>query len=336
MLGDGGQRGAVILRDIAVGADVAEQRVHRRAGQVDAVARLHIAGLGVAGGAVLEGLGAVQKLPALFLAHLHESLVEFVYLCLGKALVGMLLADRRDCVDDDVRAGVGGDDRLNAGLVVFDEIGGLVAGVQIVRAEGQDDPAGLQLGHGLRHRQVAGPGAELYAGKARKRFGAHADRADGVVIAAVIEHPVHAGRVAVPQKEGLVYVAFAGIGALLQNGRGVGLRVDGVFLFVVAAFGHHGFAVHGRNALRGGAAERQPADERQRNADADQQHHTAQGQHQIHFAAHIQRLLFFRFGFSCHVVGPFAVKHSVCCKTYKLILHHFAAERQSFCNFYII
>ena len=57
----------------------------------------------------------------------------------------MLLADRRDRVDDDVRAGVGGDDRLNAGLVVFDEIGGLVAGVQIVRAEGQDDPAGLQL-----------------------------------------------------------------------------------------------------------------------------------------------------------------------------------------------
>ena len=82
MLGDGGQRGTVILRDIAVGADVAEQRVHRRAGQVDAVARLHIASLGVAGGAVLEGLGAVQKLPALFLAHLHESLVEFVHLCL--------------------------------------------------------------------------------------------------------------------------------------------------------------------------------------------------------------------------------------------------------------
>ena len=45
---------------------------------------------------------------------------------------------------------------------------------------------------------------------------------------------------------------------------------------------------------------------------------------------------FLRFGFSCHVVGPFAVKHSVCCKTYKLILHHFAAERQSFRNFYII
>ena len=159
--------------------------------------------------------------------------------------------------------------------------------LKILFGEPFSPKSGLQLGHGLGHRQVAGPGAELYAGKARKRFGTHADRADGIVIAAVIEHPVHAGRVAVPQKEGLVYVAFAGIGALLQNGRGVGLRVDGVFLFVVAALGNDGLRLYGRVGS-GVLAASEPAHQEKGNTYAGQQHQAANNQHNVHFCPEIQ------------------------------------------------
>ena len=123
---------------------------------MDAVARLHIAALGVAGDGILQHLGAVQELPVLLLAHFDERFVVLVHLGLGQALVGVLLPDGRDGVDDDVHAGVGGDDGLDAGPVVFDEVRGLIAGVQVVRAEGQDDPARLQFRHGLGHRDVAG------------------------------------------------------------------------------------------------------------------------------------------------------------------------------------
>ena len=105
MLRDRRQRGAVILGNVAVGADVVEQRVHRRAGQMNAVARLYIAALGVAGDGILQHLGAVQELPVLLLAHFDERLVVLVHLGLGQALVGVLLPDGRDGVDDDVHAG---------------------------------------------------------------------------------------------------------------------------------------------------------------------------------------------------------------------------------------
>ena len=110
---------------------------------MDAVARLYITALGVAGDGILQHLGAVQEFPALLLAHFDERFVVLVHLGLGQALVGVLLPDGRDGVDDDVHAGVGGDDGLDAGLVVFNEVRGLIAGVQVVRAEGQDDPARL-------------------------------------------------------------------------------------------------------------------------------------------------------------------------------------------------
>ena len=296
MLRDAGQRGAVILGDVAVGADVGEQRLHRRAGQVDAVARLHIAAFGVAGGGVLQHLGTVQKFPALVLTHLDKGFVVLIYLRLGQALVGVLLPDGWNRVDDNIHAGVGGHDGLNAGLVVLDEIRRLVTGVQVIGAEGQQHPARLQLGHGLRHRDVAGRGAQLHAGKAGQRFRAHAHRADGVVIAAIVKHTVHTRRVAVPQKEGFFYVAVACVGGGGQNRGIVGLRVNGVLLFVVAAFRHH------RATVRGGAACAgiKRANQRQRNRNADQQHHAAQGQHQIHLAARIQRALLFCFGFACH------------------------------------
>ena len=201
----------------------------------------------------------------------------------------MLLPDGRDGVDDDVHAGVGGDDGLDAGLVVFDEVRGLIAGVQVVRAEGQDDPARLQFRHGLGHCDVAGRSAYLHAGKGRQALGGHAHRADGVVVAAIVEHAVHAGRVAVAQKQRLVHIAVARVGGLLKDRRGVGLGINGVFLFIIAALDDHGRAVHGGHALGVRAAEVDAADEHQRDADADQQHDAAQSQHQIHLAAHIQR-----------------------------------------------
>ena len=256
---------------------------------MDAVARLHIAALGVAGDGILQHLGTVQELPALLLAHFDERFVVLVHLGLGQALVGVLLPDGRDGVDDDVHAGVGGDDGLDAGLVVFDEVRGLIAGVQVVRAEGQDDPARLQFRHGLGHCDVAGRSAYLHAGKGRQALGGHAHRADGVVVAAIVEHAVHAGRVAVAQKQRLVHIAVARVGALLKDRGGVGLGIDGVFLFIIAALDDHGRAVHGGHALGVRAAEVDAADEHQRDADADQQHDAAQSQHQIHLAAHIQR-----------------------------------------------
>ena len=155
MLGDGGQRRAVILRDIAVGADIVEQCIHRAAGQVDSVARLHIAALGVAGGGVLQYLGAVQELPALLLAHFHQGLVVLVHLGLGQALVGVLLPDGRDGVDEDIHAGVGRNNGLDARLIILDEIRCFVAGIQVVGAKSQNDPAGLQFCHRLGHCHIA-------------------------------------------------------------------------------------------------------------------------------------------------------------------------------------
>lgn len=135
------------------------------------------------------------------------------------------------------------------GPVVFDEVRGLIAGVQVVRAEGQDDPARLQFRHGLGHRDVAGRSAYLHACKGRQALGGHAHRADGVVVAAIVEHAVHAGCVAVAQKQRLVHIAVARVGGLLKDRRGVGLGINGVFLFIIAALDDHGRAVHGGHAL---------------------------------------------------------------------------------------
>ena len=301
MLGHILDGGAVILGDITVGTHIIEKGFHRRPGQMDAVAGLHITALGVAGGGILEHLGAVEEFPPLFLAHLDQRFVVLVHLRLGQVLVGVRLPQRRDGVDDDVHAGVGFDDALDAFLVVFHEILRRVAGAQVIGAEGQNDPPGLHQRHRLGHGDIIGIPLQLHAGIGGQRARAHAHRTDGVVIAAVVEHAVHAGRVAVPQEKRLVHVVLPGVLALLQDGGGILGLVDGVLILVVAALGHQRVAVRSgvRPAVRAGGV--QPADEHKGDRHAYQQHQAAHPHDQIHFAAGIQRL-FIRFFFrsACH------------------------------------
>ena len=286
MLGNFRDRGTVVVDDVAVGAHVGEQRFHRRAGQVDAIARLHIAALGVAGGGILEHLGTVEELPALLLAHFDKGLVVLVHLGLGQALVGVLLPQRRDGVDDNIHTGVGFDNALDAGLVIFDKVSRLIAGAQIVGAKRDDDPFGLHARHGFGHRNISAGVVQLHTGVGRQAFGAHAHRANGVVIGAVVKHAVHAGGVAVAQKERFVHIGLPGIAAFGQDGGRKCGCVDGVFLFIVAALRNDGLGLYGR--IRSGIPTAKAAHQQKGDAYADQQHQAANAQHNVHFGPEIQ------------------------------------------------
>ena len=211
----------------------------------------------------------------------------------------MALPQRRDRVDDDVDAGVGFGNGLEAFLVFLHKRRRRAVGVEVVGAERHDDAAGLHQGDGLRHRLVAGIPLQFDAGVVRQGAAAHAYRADGVVVGAVVKHAVHAGGVAVAQKQRFVDVFLAGILGLLQDRRLILCIVDGVAVFIVAALGDHRLA-----GCIGGilAAKRfQPADQHKRHRDADQQHQAAQRDDQVHFAAQVQRFAFCLFlGFACH------------------------------------
>ncbi len=233
------------------------------------------------------------------MAHLHDGLVELVHLGLGQRLVGVLLAQRRDGVDDDIHTGVGRLDRLNARLIILNKFGGGEVGVQVVGAEGQDDPAGLHQSHRLRHGHIAAVAAEFDAGKAGQGPGRHAHRTDGVIVAAIVEHAVHAGGVAVSQEEGVIDIFLPRIVGLGQDGGFKLGGIDGMFVLIIAALHHHRFTVYSlRLLLRAAKA----VYKKQRNPDADQQHHTAKQQHHVHFGAGIHRRF---FALSCHNGGPF-------------------------------
>ena len=124
----GGQGRAGILGNVTVGADVSKQHIHGLLGQVDTITAQHIAAFGIASGAVLQHLGAVQELPAVILAHLHQGFVVFIYLGLGQVLVGMLLAQRRNSVHNDIHTGVSILHSLDALGVIAGKAGSAVAG----------------------------------------------------------------------------------------------------------------------------------------------------------------------------------------------------------------
>ena len=123
-----GQGRAGILGNVTVGADVSKQRIHGLLSQVDTITAQHIAAFGIASGAVLQHLGAVQELPAVILAHLHQGFVVFIYLGLGQVLVGMLLAQRRNSVHNDIHTGVSILHSLDALGVIAGKAGSAVAG----------------------------------------------------------------------------------------------------------------------------------------------------------------------------------------------------------------
>ena len=278
---DSSQGGTIVLSDIAVGADILKQGIHGGAGQVDAVAALHIAALGVTGRGVLEHLGTVEELPAVVLAHLDDGLVVFVHLGLGQALVGMLLAQGRDGVDDDVHAGIGFLHGLDALLIAFDKVLGAVGGAQVVGAEGDNDPLGLHDGHGFGHGLVTGKPFELHTFVGSQGTGRHTHRADGIVIAAVIKHAVHARRVGIPQEEGIVDVFLPGVLGFFQNGGGILGGVDGVLVLVVPFLIHHFL---GGLAFRVGIGAAQAVNDQKSRQRGNQDDGTADGQHKIHAA----------------------------------------------------
>ena len=206
---------------------------------MDAVAGFHIAALGVSGGRILQHFGTVEELPVVFLAHLHDGLVVFVHLGLGQAFVGMLLAQRRNGVDDDVHAGIGFLHRLDALFIACNKIVGAVGRAQIVGAEGDDDPPGLHDGHRFGHGLVAGNPLELDAfigGQGPRR---HAHRPDGIIVGAVIEHAIHTRCIGIAQEQSLVHILLTGIIALFQDGGSILGGVNGILVLVVALFIHH-------------------------------------------------------------------------------------------------
>ena len=121
---------------------------------MNAIAGNNIAIFGVARIGVLQYLGAIQIFPTVALAHLNKAGVVFVDLGLGQALVRMLLAERRDRVDDDIDPRVGFDDREDPLLIVFDKFFGTIARREVVGTEGQDNPLRLHYCNGLRHCHI--------------------------------------------------------------------------------------------------------------------------------------------------------------------------------------
>ena len=344
MLGDIGQRRAVVLRDIAVGADIVEQNADGLLGQVDAVALDHIAVPGVAGLGVLEDLGAVQKLPVMGLAHLHDGLVELVDLGLGQVFPGVLPPDGRDRVDDDIDAGVSLLHRLDARLILRNKALGGQRGGQVVGAEGDDHAARLHEGDRFRHCLVAGIAIKLDAGVIGQGAGRHADRGGGVIQRAEAEH-AHARGVGIAQKQRFVDVRLPGVLAFHEDRRGILRGVDRVFVLVVVRvfdqrlrggrfglpFGH---AVHRRQGGDGGQQHERKTDH----------------EHKIHAAPGAQpgpEAGLFPFPAFCHgfsfpaVPGAGAALYlpaqscaaSVSINLY--ILHHFPRLRQCFPHFYI-
>ena len=281
MLRDCRQGGAVVLRNIAVGADITEQRIHRRTGQVDAVACFHIPALGIAGIRVLEGFGAVEEFPSVFFAHCHKAGVVFVNLGLGQALVRVLLAERRDRVDNDIDTWVGFDNGLDALLIVGDEVFGAVARRKVVCAKGQDHPLRLHQRNSFGHRLVIGVTGKLHAGIGGKAAGRHANRPNRVVIAAVVKHAVHSRCVRIPQKQRFINIFLPRIFAFLQNGRSVLRGIDGVFVLVVAGVFHQRFTGSG-SALRLCPGGSQAVHHQKRDHNGQQHQSTADGQHKMH------------------------------------------------------
>ena len=293
---------------------------------MDAVG-IHIVALCIAVRA-LQRLGAVQKFPAVGFTHLHDGAVVLVQLFLVQAGIDVAAPDGRHRVDDDVHAGVGFLHRLDAGLVILDK--GIHVGAGVVGAEGDDDPLRLHQRHGLRHGDVVGISGKLHAGVAFQLPGRHAHRADGVVVAAIVEHPVHARRVGVAQKQRAVNIILAGVLGLGQHGAVVLRRVDGVGALVVVAARYHRAVAGSFLALSAGRVHRHKCPDH-----SDQQRGAAQRQHKKHPAAHIHPLpeiaALCRPGLSlCHTGSfPGAAARQSFSNITALILHPFGEKRNS-------
>ena len=309
MLGHILHRGTVVLCDIAVGTDILKQFFHSGLGQVDAVTGFHVAALGITGGGIFEDFCAVQELPVVFLAHFHQRFVVLIHLGLGQILVGMHLAQRRDGVDDDIHAGIGFHNALDAFLVIFHKTIRRVIRAQIVGTEGQNHALGLHQGNRFGHGNVVGIPLQLHTGIGCQRLGAHAHRADGIVVGAIVKHTVHTRRIAVPQEQCFIHVVLPGVLAFLQNRGRILCLVNGILVLIVAALGNQRLTFRCRFAV-GIAAEKVHAPHQNKgNRHTDQQHQTAQAHDNVHFTAGIQRLLFgcFFLCFACHC-GSFRAK----------------------------
>ena len=172
---------AAVLGGISMGAHVGKIRGNGLLREVHAVGQ-RVVLFGPACGIVAQDLGAVQKLKAVFLAHLHERGVVGIDLGHRQVRVLALFVQRGNGADDDVTVGPRGLDGLQSlqiGLYVVRRVRRRAG--QVVGAVADDDALGLEHGHSVRYGVHRGRALELFAFQGCDRPHAHADNTDVVV-----------------------------------------------------------------------------------------------------------------------------------------------------------
>ena len=216
-----------------MGAHVGEIRGNGLLREVHAVGQ-RVVLFGPACGIVAQDLGAVQKLKAVFLAHLHERGVVGIDLGHRQVRVLALPVQRGNGADDNIRIGPCFGDGGQPFPVLCDEFGGIRgAATKVVGAETNDNAFGLQLGNGIRNGVQGAVPLELFAFQGGDGTGPHADHANvvfqrGKRRSGVIGVHGVAHCVGIPNEQGVVHITAPGICCLRQNSGHGGICWAGV------------------------------------------------------------------------------------------------------------
>ena len=179
--GDAAQRlRAAVLRHQRMGTHICKIFRHRCFGEMHAI-RQRIILFGPAGGCIPQHLGAVQKVPAVFLTHGKNSLIVGIHLRHVQVGVFSLGVQRRNGADDDIRIRPGGLDGPDPLGIYLDKLGGIGGGAaQIVGAKADDEAPRLEHGHCVRNGIHVVVAAELFAFQRGDGTRPHADHTNVV------------------------------------------------------------------------------------------------------------------------------------------------------------
>ena len=214
--------GTAVLGLISVGGQVVQNCLQAAALEVDIAADIVVVQT-KAGGGILQHLGAVEELDAQVLAHGQQGHVEVIDLLLRDGgIVGVVLGDRRNGVDNDVGIRIAGLDILDQLRIIADE--GLHFHGVVVGAQGDDHTAGLHHRHGLGHG-VALIGS-LKGDQLLREGALDADALLGTELLkgdqAIV---VQTNGVGIAQEQGVIEVGLSGVCCLSQQSGGLGVHL---------------------------------------------------------------------------------------------------------------
>ena len=219
--GDVAGIGAAVLRLVGMSGQVVQNCLQAAALEVNIAADIVII-LAEAGGRVLQDLCAVEEFNPQILAHGQQCHVEVINLLLRhRRIVGMILGDRRNGIDNDISIRIARLDVLDQLGIVFDE--GLHFHAVIVGPQGDNHTAGLHHGHSLGHGVAL---VSTFEGDQLLRngildadpfFGAELLQGNQAVV-------VQADRIGITQEQGFIQIGLASVIGFGQQG--CGLSVD--------------------------------------------------------------------------------------------------------------